>query len=109
MSETTQIQNGTEVESIDELSEGDRVTVIKDKDIEIEDTGTDYKIPETEMKEDVVVIENALIDRIGEGGFGGLLQVDLIECDKSQQARGDSIPEYIDEDTITVITLEDDQ
>jgi len=95
---------GVEVESVDELSEGDRITVVYDTHIEIEQTGTDYKIPETEMQEDHIRVDDALIDDISEGGFAGELMVHITECsDEEQAGAADGIPMWVNEDGVTVI------
>lgn len=56
------IIDGDEVTDTDELAEGDRVTVIADGSIEVEDVGTAYKIPDVEVTNGPVVkVEDAEI------------------------------------------------
>jgi len=100
---------GVEVESVDELSEGDRITVVYDTHVEVEQTGTDYKIPETKMQEDHVRVDDALIEEISKGGFAGELMIHITECSEEQQAgAADGIPMWVDEDGVTVIKHDDD-
>jgi len=100
--------NGTEIESFDKLNEGDRVTVIKDTDINVEQTGTAYKIPETEIVEDVVVVDSAVVADISEGGFG-VVTTDLTDCtDKENRQATDLMAEWCNGDHATVIVHNDE-
>jgi len=94
---------GVEVESVDELSEGDSVTVIVDTHANVESTGTEHKIPDVELEDDCVRVAGAVIDDISTGGLAGETLVSIEEDGVISQ---DSIPLWIEENGVTVIRHE---
>lgn len=99
---------GDEIESVDELSEGDRITIIKDSEYQIENTGTAYKIPDGWTETDVVKVDGAVVDNITTG-IGGIPEVRMSDCSDAEQSRADLVPDWCEADDVTVIRHEVDE
>jgi len=99
-----QTQSGDEIETLDELSSGDRITVIADEKYEVENTGTDYRIPESGWESDAVEVDGAIYEGTEQRGFGPSESYLLSDCPDSVQAKAsDLLGKWIDRDNTTVV------